>query len=960
MLTRNFFHLLVICALVLPGRSFSDEKRRSRILGIIEEELGEVTRLSRVAGNRDPELLMRAAELNLEKARLQREAEHERFLALSPEQRRGADQARAYASSTRSFQTANQYAQAVVKNFPKYRNLAEVYYVLAYNARELKQYDQSKRYFDLATKNARAGTGTFYKSQLALADAHYNKQEYSKAIPLYESALAKLNEAWWTKDAFNLAWCYYRVKSYDKSIALMKQIHKRSGDQKYIDMKHYVERDLGLIYVDARKTSEGLAWYREQGIDFSGHLIKLAKVLIPQGKFTQAEQLAEEAEKMQKTPAGKAEVLLLQLDLYDKFEKVPQHLKASAGLTEMAEQKQLSEEQQKLLVYQISKKAAELQKSAASDTYKTVRATREARTEQANSYFTLLARLKPGQTAEPLFFKGETSYAAGQYIAALESYQAAYVAAQRENNGKITSQAMEGMLAALGQKELPAAQAEKYYVPVYTAFLKEEPTSARAKVIRQKLYKIHMDRKDIPAAEAVLRDYAQRYPEDFKTQEAMLAGVMEDARQKKDYDRVKGFVSEINAGTYKVSEKYADALRQFMTKIQIEGAQSSLDKGDKANALKAYIRIYHNPESTPRAKANAAYNIAALYYEANDLPKSYEWSVTALKEMDVKEVRQFTTSFLTISTNLFLRQRFQQSADLSLRVVAKLCAEGVAAKNTAFKNSAFLWLAENQLAKAEEVLGLGERCAIDESTLNEVRLELAKEYVKAKRWESLLAVLQPVRQSKSQGPLAIVHLEALRQFYIAGGNSGEAQKLGQDIIGLYRSAKAKNLEVPAEALDLIAAGIMPKLEAKRAQLKATPLEFPEQKFNALIKQKLAVLDSLTADVNEVQSTGSGSGIVRAYKILINAYEDFAEELRLFTPPEKSEDYLTSFRKAMAGVWTPILQTAQRRRSEVRDLSRKNEILSDDNFELFAAQGDALVPRYNRSPRLVLMDRGGQR
>jgi len=440
----------------------------------------------------------------------------------------------------------------------------------------------------------------------------------------------------------------------------------------------------------------------------------------------------------------------------------------------------------------------------------------------------------------------------------------------------------------------------------------------------------------------------------------MLASLMDDARNKKDFNRFKGFINQINEGKYKVTPKYSEALRQMMTKIQIEDAQNALDKGDKAFALKSYIRIYQNPESTVRAKANAAYNIAALYYEANDLPKSYEWSVTALKEMDVKEVRQFTTSFLTISTNLFLRQRFQQSADLSLRVVAKLCAEGVAAKNTAFKNSAFLWLAENQLAKAEEVLGLGERCAIDESTLNEVRLELAKEYVKAKRWESLLAVLQPVRQSKSQGPLAIVHLEALRQFYIAGGNSGEAQKLGQDIIGLYRSAKAKNLEVPAEALDLIAAGIMPKLEAKRAQLKATPLEFPEQKFNALIKQKLAVLDSLTADVNEVQSTGSGSGIVRAYKILINAYEDFAEELRLFTPPEKSEDYLTSFRKAMAGVWTPILQTAQRRRSEVRDLSRKNEILSDDNFELFAAQGDALVPRYNRSPRLVLMDRGGQR
>jgi hypothetical protein len=119
-----------------------------------------------------------------------------------------------------------------------------------------------------------------------------------------------------------------------------------------------------------------------------------------------------------------------------------------------------------------------------------------------------------------------------------------------------------------------------------------------------------------------------------------------------------------------------------------------------------------------------------------------------------------------------------------------------------------------------------------------------------------------------------------------------------------------------------------------------------------------LLDSLTSDVNEIQKTGSGKGIVKAYKMLINSYEAFANELSQFTPSGKSDDYVASFKKAMAGVWTPILQTAQKRRDEVKNLIIKNNILSEDNSELLSAQGKARNPLYISTQNMVLMDRGG--
>jgi hypothetical protein len=98
--------------------------------------------------------------------------------------------------------------------------------------------------------------------------------------------------------------------------------------------------------------------------------------------------------------------------------------------------------------------------------------------------------------------------------------------------------------------------------------------------------------------------------------------------------------------------------------------------------------------------------------------------------------------------------------------------------------------------------------------------------------------------------------------------------------------------------------------------------------------------------------------VKAYKILINSYEAFAEELRLFSPEGKSPEYVESFRKAMSGVWTPILQTAQKRRMDVKQLIQKNTILSEDNFEMLAAQGADVIPSYHKQDQMVLMDRGG--
>ncbi|MCY4524108.1 MAG: hypothetical protein OXB84_05150, partial [Halobacteriovoraceae bacterium] len=58
------------------------ESRRSDLLKIINEELKEIKRLNSYQRKQDPDFMLRMAELYLEKARLYREYENEKYISL--------------------------------------------------------------------------------------------------------------------------------------------------------------------------------------------------------------------------------------------------------------------------------------------------------------------------------------------------------------------------------------------------------------------------------------------------------------------------------------------------------------------------------------------------------------------------------------------------------------------------------------------------------------------------------------------------------------------------------------------------------------------------------------------------------------------------------------------------------------------------------------------------------------
>lgn len=953
--------LLLFVLLLQPvfAGKLTMDNRRKQIIEIVEDELKEVTQLAKQEDFRSPDTLLRISELNLEKARLWREVENEQYLAISAEQRQKIDKNDYFKKSSQYFDSANEAAEIVIKRFPKYKSIGEVYYILAYNYKELGKTALSQKYFQLSNKKSAPRSKIGIKSQQALADMYFNDHKYKKAIPLYQASLNNTAEKWWTKDSFNLAWCYYRVNKYDQAINLMRDIHKKSSNGKFIDMRSQVERDIGVFYVDSGRINDAVKFYESLGMNYTEQFVKIAAAITTQGRFSQAESLLEQAAKLEKNRERQIEIFIAQLELFDKYNKVSEHLEVSGKLIKLHNAKPLDEDQLKRLSYHVNKKAAELQKVTASDLYKQVPKIQKLKSSQAIAYFEYAAIINPAQKAEKTFFQGETSYAASDYETALKLYIKAFDSAKISNDSKIMSQCLDGMLSSLGQPSLDKSIAEKNYVPVYSRYLSVDKKSERANSVFVKFFNSQFASGDIAGAETTLASFAESFPKDFEKQEGMLAKIMEHYRSKKNYVKVKTYVADINDGKYTVSKKYADALRALMTKIQIEGVQQSLQKGHKDVALKGYHKIYESEDSTPKAKVNAAYNLSALYYELGNSNQSYLWGVTAVKEMESSDVVKFSDSYLSISAGLFLKQHFEQSSDLTYKVLAKLCKENSSNKPVAYKNAVFIALANGEIDKALEIKEYGKTCLIADVVVTEVTVELIKDLGKAKKWEQFEAQVLDLEKNSKNYPNLIKPYDDLRKVYLNIGDTNKAREIEEKQKMFFAQSRAQKLDIPVEALDLMAFKMLGVLAERKQKLDQIILKFPENEFNSAVKSKLQVLDQMTVQVNNIQKIGSGKGIVDAYKYVIDAYESFGESIKTFTPEGKSPEYVASFQKAMSDVYKPILLNARKQRTEITKLVIENKILSRSNFSVLFESPDNFK-RYLTSKQAVLMDRGGKK
>lgn len=956
MLKSLIFTLLITLSFNVFGENLN--RRRAVIVKVINEELKEVARLSKQYRHRNPRLLLRIAELYLEKARLIRDFENNKFLELPPKVRAKTNKNTFFKDSNEYFKRAQTTCERIIKRYPKFKFKSDVYYILAFNAKEFNNIKKAKRYLQLALKNAKRGSRSYKKSSLALAEIYYNEKNFKKAEPLYQRGTLGRKDKWWTKDSFNLAWSYYRQRKYNDAIKLMLEVHEKSKNENYVDMRSQVERDIGLFYIEANKFQEGVAFYNGLGKDISPYLVNIGKILVDKGRPAEAERALMQSKKYLKG-SQLIDVNLTLLSLFDRFGRYDKHLALAKEITASLKGKSVDGAVVDVLLFQLKKVGGTIQAQVLSTAYAKNPKVRTAKARQAAQYFDLITAYTRKEKTKYLFLKGETLYAAGLMTEAYQAYKTSFQYEKDQRNKAGMQKSVEGMLASLADRRYKSSTKSSDLNSAYIAFLTIDRTSPKAQEIYKKLFANNFDLKKIKNAEKVLESYKKYYPKDLVTQEAMLGKIMEFHRNAGNVSEFQSWVSKIDSGEYKVSKKYGAQLSSYLLSLQFKEVDEATKSGDKQKALKGYIKIYNDDRSSPEAKRNAAHNVAVLFYELGYPEQTFKWSQIAINSMTEKELVKFESSYLAISSELFSMQRFNYSADLSSSVFNKLCKKRHKLKSSFFTNSYLVYLSNNQFKEANDIVSKGESCFVNKSEVADAQIEILKVLGEQKRWKTYENYLNALKRSNVNKDL-IQATAILRDSYAQLGEKKKVNDFNIEIKNLYKKQKSRKISMTVASLAQVADIEIKRLEEKIEGFHVINLTFPEETFNKLLERKLSLLTSIANQADQIFSIRSGKGTIRAYQLLIETYQRFVKELRDFTPPGKDANYVKGFKNAMAQVEKPLLAKSLNYLKQARNIINQGNVLSQDNYWFVPKNRLSVNAEYHFDGNGVLMDRGGKR
>lgn len=940
--------------------SVNADNRREQLLRIINEELNEVSRLNKQIGSKKPDILLRMAELYLEKARLIREEENRRFLSIDPNKRRRAKKSDFYQESTKNFKNAQKTCYYLLKRFPNYKRKGYVYFVLAYNAKEFQQINKAKSFFEKAIGSSSPNSEINRKSKLALAEIYFNMYRYQQAIPLYEAALKLKKDKWWTKDSYNLAWCYFRTGKKYKAISLMKEANRLSSDPNYIDLRESIQRDLAYFYADMGKVNEAVGFYKANNRDVAKSLHGVGKHLMSKGKNKEADSALQKAFASANDDRQRLAIDITLLTLYEDLLDYPNHHKVTKRMFGYYQKGMLDKDQVENLNYHVKKMSASLQKQVAAKTYVRLPEVRKGKADLAVSYFSMLETLTPDKKYISQFHSGETSYAVGDFDKAIERYDLAYKGARAANDRKIAGVALNGLLASLGKRGISQQTKDTYLISSFEYYLEVNPSDKRAFRIYQRLFTAYMEKGEIANAERLVYRFKKYFPNEDKKSEAMIAQIIDHYNESKDKNNIKAWVGRINRGDFKVSKKFAEKVNLLLLSLQFENVQKFSSKGDKVQALRGFHQIYKSGDSTAQAKRNAAYNIAILYYELGDAKNLSQWSNQSLQLMTSKEIVKFEDSFQLFGEELFLQNKTKMGANLYYSTLNKVCKWKSKNKNAFAKNAIVLYLTDGMINEAIQVYERMDRCGISSKIKRESGIDIIKELVKQKRWDSTLNIAKGLENDPKAVPHLIVPYYRVSRAYKAIGREKRSINLDQKIWALYKRIEKRGEKLPLDALDILVEVKLNTLEKYEDRLNKVKLSFPEKRFNSRLKAKFKNLDDIVSKAVEIFKMGSGKGIVSTYQLLIRTHTSVASEIDSFTPEGKSAEYITSFKSQMSSLVGPLMQKAEQYRREAVKKVYNEEILTEENYKLFNIYNPELPLQYLPLKTGILMDKGGKR
>lgn len=905
------------------------------------------------AQEKQPELLLRLAELYTEKYRLLFAKENDiwnkkidAFLAMPIEKQKYAHKPVLDSSQSKQWLTK---AVGALEKIPlqkeKFDRIDEVYYFLGFNRWELgKKKEGAEAFETIIAKYPKSRYAS--EAYRYVADYVFANRDFRKSRDYYERAAKGANNVARPRILYGLAWSKYKLADFKGAMNTMKEAivlgraNSDDGAKVGLALQRDAAESLALFYSEAGSVDEAASYFGDlfpEG-EAAKILRKLAQHYQEQGKYAKALAINKQLLSMGGAAAKEGEE--------QRFEIMVDSLNVSVTKGDRARQAALLKSMTTEFVMNASEPNAEKAEILRTQVRKAAtlahkEANKGGNPKAAYARAEELYRLylqafgpkaKPEDVAEIRFYLADVASQLGRNQEAANEYKALLELSETDGAyKKYAKDSAAGMVFALDSyfkakgdsKEVSKSEADQLIGAIDT-YVKQFPKDKDAPKYLARAAGILVTSERMDEARPRLMELAEKHANSQEAWDA-AANLLKDAEDRKDpaaaeelsqrFLANKGLMAQDKKGEFKKKLESIVARAQFQ---QVRKVEESKDFG---SAAAGYEKLASDSKDS-EVRNKALNNAAVSYGKSGDRDNELRVYKKILQSDPGNEAAE--KSILGIANEHFLTGRYEDAAEIFETYFGlyenRLGSVKPASQKQALeslRSAALLRRALKQTDKAAEdfrriVEASNKGIGIAKEAAGEFLFEGAKRFKEEGNSPEAIRGFQKYTAAFPDGPHAIGATMETAVLYEQLREDEKSQNYLRTVIS---KVKAKGGKASAEEQGYAAQARLTLLGPLEEAFENSKLRSSEAQLKADINAKLQALERLNKGYIEVMDFGDGTWGVEAFRRMAMAYRTFGRALEnapvpdSYSPEDKAK-FRAQTKNAAAPVYVKMRETLE--------------------------------------------------
>ncbi|MBL6988663.1 MAG: hypothetical protein ISR65_02750 [Bacteriovoracaceae bacterium] len=904
---------------------------------LINKEL----RLIKKVKKKGASLNYRKIELYSEKLALIKEKENKLFLQSGS----AKTKKRFFKRSRRLERQVLKLGKYVIKRYPYYSKIGNIYYTLALNSRDFGTKIWTAPYLLMAlkklSKKSKANIKLRYNAKMALAEHYYNSKKYKKAIRYYHDILTNPGDEWHLKHLYNAAWCYLKVLNHSKALRLLLLANSKSKDSRYISVKSQILDNAGTFFTYASKPRAGAKFYIKNSKDPSLHILKMAKTTASNGDFKNANYLLNLALKQAQSTnniATELEIYQSKINIYRQFTRADLFYKTILQIITFNETHKEAINKETLI--DISSKISELvglmQLQLSKDFSKNRHTYSKRKLKQISNFFDALSRLDKNNARKYMYYKGESYFSIHQYNMAAHSYAKALKYTIASEDLELKKKILDSFLGTFSKTTLKRKKSQTYLELGFTEYIKHWPNDKKSKEYYKRLFNLYVKQRKLEKANTLLMAFNNDFPDANEMQKTMMTLILDYYIATKNIQKLSILVKQIEQGLLDFDEVYIKKAHLILATLLFERYQGIAKSGDKQKAIEGYLSLYNNKTFSKKIRSQAAYSTSILYLDLLDTEKSYKWISLSMQLMSRKALIKSKSELNTLASRYFFLQDFTSARKLSKTTFRRLCNMRYKNKSTSYEKSIHFALIDNKADLALKIYGHSKKCKIPREIVQKVGINIINHFFDTRDNNNYFSFFRANIESKD---LYETFNSTIIKLYWHAKDTGDAilaEQIDAHVIDLelngYKDRSLMSFFKQVKKLNELSV-IADSFE--KDNLKTSEV-FNENQFNNDLAEKISVLKGLTNEsmalINK-QYEQTPELTVATYQLLSDSYEAFAEDIRNVDIKGETKTFIASFKKEMGPLANNIAGQGSKYHKIAKEIILKNNLFTVFNHKM---------------------------